>query len=267
MLECKASARQETALTRTSYNDIAEWYDQYLQERPIYSEVILPNILELVGSVDGQAICDLACGQGWVARELARRGARVIGLDAAPNMLALARSYEEMEPLGIEYVEGDAQQAEQLGERQFNGCVCVMALINIPDVRATFRGVARILQPEGWFVFVITHPCFETPHAHWTSLPDPEHAYGKVVTGYFEERWWYSANANGVRSRVPDYHRTLSTYLNELADASFVLERVLEPWPSDRQAERVPGQREIPSLLFVRAHLSGERQRPSSRTY
>jgi ubiquinone/menaquinone biosynthesis C-methylase UbiE len=177
-------------VTRGSYNDIAEWYDQYLQDRPIYAEVILPNVLTLVGSVADQSICDLACGQGWVARELARRGARVTGLDVAPNMLALARRYEELDPLGIRYVDGDAQAAEQLGEREFSGCVCVMALINIPDIRAAFRSVARMLQPDGWFVFAITHPCFETPHAQWTSLPDPEHAHGKIVTGYFDERWW-----------------------------------------------------------------------------
>jgi SAM-dependent methyltransferase len=250
-----------------SYNNIAEWYDQYLQERPIYSEVILPNLLTLVGDVAGQSVCDLACGQGWVAREMARRGARVIGLDVAPNMLALARHYEELAPLGVRYVEGDAQIAKQLVEREFSGCICVMALINIPDVRATFRSVARILQPEGWFVFVITHPCFVTPHAEWIPLPDPEHAYGRVVTGYFDERWWYSANSDGVRSRVPDYHRMLSTYLNELSDAGFVLERVVEPRPAGRQLERVPGQQEIPSLLLVRARLNGQRPRPSGRPH
>ncbi len=37
-------------MTEASYNDIAEWYDHFLQERPVYSEVILPNLLELVGS-------------------------------------------------------------------------------------------------------------------------------------------------------------------------------------------------------------------------
>jgi SAM-dependent methyltransferase len=181
-------------------------------------------------------------------------------------MLALARRYEELEPLGIGYVEGDAQQAEQLGERQFSGCVCVMALINIPDVRATFRSVARILRPGGWFVFAIPHPCFQTPHAEWILLPDREGALGRLVHGYFDERWWLSANSNGVRSRVADRHRMLSTYLNDLADAGFALECCLEPRPSDRQAELVPGNLEVPTLMLVRAHLDGERQNLSGRT-
>lgn len=250
-------------MTYASYNDIAEWYDQYLRERPIYSEVILPNLLALVAEVEGQVVCDLACGQGWVARELARRGAQVTGLDLAPNLLTLARAYEAQVPLGIVYVHGDAQRAEPLGDRQFTGCVCVMALINIPDLRATLQSVRRILQPGGWFVFAIPHPCFETPHAQWVPLPDPEHPLGKIVTGYFDERQWVSANPNGVRSRVADYHRMLSTYLNELADAGFVLDRALEPSPSAGQAERVPGNREVPSLLLIRAHLSDDRPNQS----
>jgi SAM-dependent methyltransferase len=228
-------------MAAASYNDIAEWYDQFLRDRPVYTEVILPNLLALVGEVEGEVICDLACGQGWIARELARRGALVTGLDLAPNLV---------------YVEGNAERAEPLSDGQFSGCVCTLALINISDLRATFASVRRILRPGGWFVFAITHPCFDTPHAQWTPLPDPEHALARTVTGYFDERLWYSANSDGVRSRVGDYHRMLSTYLNTLLAAGFVLEQVLEPRPSARQAELVPGNREIPTLLLIRAHTA-----------
>jgi len=243
-------------MTHASYDDIAEWYDQYLRDRPVYSEVILPNLLALVGEVAGEVICDLACGQGWVARELARRGAQVTGLDLAPNLLALAQRYEEQDPLGIVYVQGNAERAEPLRDGQFTGCVCVMALINIPDLHATFQSVRRILQPGGWFVFAIPHPCFETPHAQWIPLPDPEHAVARTVTGYFDERQWYSANPDGVRSRVGDYHRMLSTYLNTLSATGFILEQVLEPRPSVRQADLVPGNREVPTLLLIRAQIA-----------
>src|SRR6266487_6469602 len=70
--EMHSLASKERAMTQASYNDIAQWYDQFLRERPVYTEVILPNLLALVGEVEGEVICDLACGQGWVARELAQ---------------------------------------------------------------------------------------------------------------------------------------------------------------------------------------------------
>ena len=238
-----------------SYDDIADWYDQFLQERPVYFEVILPNVLELVGKVAGENICDLACGQGWVARELARRGAQVTGIDLSPRLLALARRYEEQEALGILYFQGDAQHIELLSDGSFTGCVCVLALTNIPDLQGVFQTVRQILKPAGWFVFAIPHPCFETPHAQRTTLPHPEHEHtiARVVSGYFDERQWFSSNPDGVRSRVGEYHRMLSTYLNTLSSAGFALERVIEPRPSARQAERVPGNCEVPTLLLIRA--------------
>jgi 2-polyprenyl-3-methyl-5-hydroxy-6-metoxy-1,4-benzoquinol methylase len=43
--------------------------------------MIRPSLLALVGGVEGLVVRDPAFGQGYVARELARRGARVTGLD------------------------------------------------------------------------------------------------------------------------------------------------------------------------------------------
>jgi SAM-dependent methyltransferase len=244
-------------MSQATYNDIAEWYDRYLHDRPIYFEVLLPNLLDLMGEVAGSEVCDLACGQGWIARELARRGARVTGLDQAPNLLTLARRYEEREPLGIVYVEGDAQRADALPDARFAGCVCSMALTNIPDLAAAFATVRRILAPGGWFVFAIPHPCFDTPDAEWVELPDPAHPVGRVVTGYFDERPWLAVaqggDTRGVRGRVAEHHRMLSTYLNTLSATGFLFERMLEPRPSARQTEQNPGASEIPRLLLIRA--------------
>jgi len=234
-----------------SYNDIAEWYDSYLRENPIYHEIVLPNLLELVGEVHGQTICDLACGQGWIARELARRGAHVRGVDLAENLLELARLYEEREPLGIEYLQDDAQSAYTQASASFDGATCILALMNIPDVEAAFRTVRRILKPGGWFVFAITHPCFETPHAGW--ITTDEGTVARTVGGYFYERFWTSRNPGGVRGRVGEHHRMLSTYLNTLIATGFALEQMREPAAIGKRAEQVPGESEVPSLLFLRA--------------
>src|SRR5258708_12798506 len=129
-------------------------------------------------------------------------------------------------------------------------------MVNIPALRATFQSGGRILKPEGWLVFAIPHPCFETPHAQWTSMPDPEHPLGRIVTGYFDERQWFSSNPDGVRSRVGDHHRMLSTYLNQLSAAGFALERALEPRPSSRQAKLVPANRHAPTPLLIPPYLS-----------
>jgi len=239
-------------MSNTSYNDIAGWYDAYLRENPLYREVVLPNVLALVGDVREQYICDLACGQGWIARELTQRGARVTGIDLAENLLAIARQHEQQAPLGINYTHGDAHHAHELPDGDFDGCICVMALMNLDDIPAVFQTVYRILKPGGWFVFAITHPCFQTPGAQWITMPVGKTA--RVVSDYFTECIWASDSPGGVRSRVGEHHRMLSTYLNALVAAGFVFEQIVEPVGSGESSNQKPGRQEVPIILLVRSH-------------
>lgn len=233
------------------YDAIAEWYDAYLREKPLYSEIVLPGMLDLVGDAAGQVVCDLACGQGFIARELARRGAQVTGVDLSAKMLAIARRYEERAPLGIRYLQTDAQQAPTLDDGAFGGATCSMALMPIPDLGAALRTARRILKPGGWLVFAITHPCYQTPHSQWVRRVDGR--WAREVSGYFAECYWTSTNPSGVRGQVGEYHRTLSTYLNTLIASGFALEQMTEPRGGGRLAEEIPGTVETPSILLLRA--------------
>ena len=237
-------------MNESPYDAIAEWYDRYLDENALYHNDLLPTLLVLAGDIQGQSICDFACGQGWIARELARHGAQVTGVDLSAQLLSLARRYEEQEPLGVEYIQGDVQQAISLAQGSFDGCVCAMSLVDIPDLQAAFRTMHLILKPGGWLVFAITHPCFELSGATWTTKSDGRLA--RTITGYFEEGFWRS-QGTGVRSYIGSHHRKISTYLNTLITSGFVFESMIEPEASDERLEQVPGNREVPSLLLVRA--------------
>src|ERR1700730_4683918 len=59
---------------------------------------------------EGKAVesLDLGCGAGYFAREMAHRGARVVGVDISSRMIEHARDQEAMTPLGIDYRVGDA---------------------------------------------------------------------------------------------------------------------------------------------------------------
>ena len=230
------------------YDAIADWYDGYLRDRPLYRETLLPAVLDLVGDVQGQSICDLACGQGFITRALAQRGGRLVGADISERLLALARRYEAEAPLGIRYLRDDAQTSAHLPDASFDGVTCIMALMPIPDIATTFQTVHRLLKPGGWFVFAITHPCFQTSRSRWTTWDDG--APAREVSAYFTEGFWQSDNPSGVRGRVGEHHRTLSTYLNTLLAAGLRIERLTEPQASGANE---PGNREVPTLLLVRA--------------
>ncbi len=82
------------------------------------------TLLDLLGDVRGLRVLDLACGPGRIARELARRGARAVGVDISDVLLDRARAAEIEEPLGIRYLNVDAASAQALTGEMFDRVVC-----------------------------------------------------------------------------------------------------------------------------------------------
>ena len=237
-------------MTSSSYDQIADWYNESVRSDLLLYELFVPDLMRLIGNVEGQHICDLACGQGVIARHLAQMGASVIGIDVAGKLLEYARRDEESEPLGIVYLHDDAQTLSSIADATFEGVLCNMALVDIPDIDATCHTVHRILREGGWFAFSITHPCFLTPVSTWEIAADG--SVSREVRGYFSEGFWRSDNPRGVRGQVGAYHRMLSGYLNALAEAGFLLERVVEPRATGQIAASIPGYTEVPVAFVAR---------------
>jgi len=220
-----------------AYDAIADWYDRSIRERTLLSasDRIASALFETISDVDGLYLCDLACGQGHMARQLARRGARMVGVDLSQKLLEIAQRDEDAGPLGIVYCHDDAQSLSSLGDTLFDGVVCNLALMDIPDLAATLRSAQRILRPGGWFAAAITHPCFQIPPGR----------------RYDDEGFWLSDNPHGVRGQVGAHHRTLSTYLNSLTEVGLILQRLVEPLIPDR---------ETPPILVMHAAKPSERR-------
>lgn len=237
-------------MTTSRYDQIADWYDESIRSGSLIHALVVPELLNLAGDVQGKHICDLACGQGVIARQMARMGASVVGIDIAANMLKFARQHEETESLGIVYLHEDVQTLSSVADATFDGAVCNMSLMDITDIHATFHTVRRILREGGWFAFSITHPCFQTPASTWVKSEDG--ALYREVRGYFTEEFWRSANPHGVRGQVGACHRMLSTYLNALTEAGFLLERTVEPQATGQIAISIPGYAEVPAAFLIR---------------
>ncbi|MCG8352978.1 MAG: hypothetical protein MI924_34880 [Chloroflexales bacterium] len=110
-------------------------------------------------------------------------------------------------------------------------------------------------------MFAITHPCFEAPHAQWSTAPDG--AISRKIVTCFTEDFWRSNNPQRVHRHVGAYHRTIATYVNTLIQAGFTLERVAEPQTTG--AVRVPGYRVVPPWLHVRCTNGATEEQRSMR--
>jgi SAM-dependent methyltransferase len=190
---------------------------------------------------------DLACGHGRLVRELARRGAEVVGIDISAALLDKARAREQAEPLGITYLHSDAASPDALIGEIFDGVACHFGLSDIDDLEGAVATVARVLQPGGFFCFSILYPCFPAWEAKGAN---PSWAPG---CGYFEEGWWLADGpSGGLRPRVGSSHRMLSTYMNTLTANRLSIEEASEPYPTPDWIEVSPGVGPVPVYLVVR---------------
>lgn len=107
---------------------------------------------DLAAVSEGDHVVDVGCGPGTAAREAARRGARVTGVDPAAVMLRLARALTRSRT-AITWVDGTAEDVPQPD----GTATVIWSLATVhhwQDVRAGLAEVRRILAPGGRFLAI-----------------------------------------------------------------------------------------------------------------
>ncbi|WP_102107166.1 bifunctional 2-polyprenyl-6-hydroxyphenol methylase/3-demethylubiquinol 3-O-methyltransferase UbiG [Oceaniglobus roseus] len=101
---------------------------------------------------EGRRVLDLGCAGGFMAEALARRGARVTGIDPAGQAIAAARAHGAQEGLDIAYDVGAGEDLPH-GDASFDIVVCVDVLEHVADLDRVLAEVARVLVPGGLFLY------------------------------------------------------------------------------------------------------------------
>lgn len=246
-------------LPESEYDKVGDFYHSWLEkhwsDRDAHVSQDIEIMLAMLGSIEGRRICDLACGEGFLSRILAARGARVTGVDLSRILLGHARRHSQQ--ANISYILDDAQSLNCITTASMDAVVCNMALMDIPDLSATFTSVRRILVDEGAFVFQILHPCFFTPFNVDTptvDLDEKGNFKAHRVSRYGLEGKWYSGGI-GMCGTLGSHHRMISTYLNALAISGFRLAQLHEALaPLENTEATVPQvDNVIPSHLIAKA--------------
>ena len=98
--------------------------------------------------LDGKTALDVGCGAGLLAEPLRRLGARVTGIDASPEVIAVARDHSTTVGLEIDYRTGDVQQLEG----QFDLITCMEVIEHVADPAAFIRALANRLAANGLLI-------------------------------------------------------------------------------------------------------------------
>lgn len=174
--------------------------------------------------VEGQSILDVGTGTGRAALALAARGARVTGVDASAEMLAVARRRAEAAGLQVEFARGDAHDL-QVPDRAFDAVICLRVLMHTPDWRRSLAELCRAARRR----VVFDYPALSSAAALQAVTRHVAHAFGARVEAYrvFSDRAVGAAlAANGFR--VIEVHRqfVLPIALHKRVNSAAATERV-----------------------------------------
>lgn len=140
----------------------------------LYQRYLVPAITakwaeDIVGRAQprtGEAVLDVACGTGVVARLAGKRMAQgcVTGLDLNKGMLAVARTLPS-EGAPIDWIEGSALDLP-FPAGKFDLVLCQLGLQFFPDRRRALSEMRRVLSPSGRVALSVYSPIERTPGAN-----------------------------------------------------------------------------------------------------
>ena len=216
----------------TQYDQIADLYAAISDATIlIRAHVEQPTILKVLGSIAGRSILDVACGTGMYSRLLKQRGAaRVVAVDIAPEMIAVAQRLEERTPLGVEYLTYDVAEMPALGSFDVVTAVYLLHYAQSKEhLGRMCRGIYQNLKPGGRFVTVVANPEFNPA--------GPHHAkYGFMINQHVDAKEGSTAALVFLVEPPVMIHYTYwtrATYEGALAEAGFqtIVWESLQPSP------------------------------------
>ncbi|HEY4220453.1 MAG TPA: class I SAM-dependent methyltransferase, partial [Myxococcota bacterium] len=206
-------------------------------------DTLFPEELELLGDIDGKSLVHLQCNAGQDSLSLARRGARVLGVDLADHAIAfaqdLARQIFGDTVMAAQFVRDDViDWMRNTPERFALAFSSYGAAGWLPDLASWAAGLFRVIEPGGAFVYVEFHPVLWSV-ARDLSLRGGDDYFAKApfddpVGDYVAKS---GASLGGVEAnavaldndiKAPSWQHGLGDVLSALAAAGFRLDVVRE---------------------------------------
>jgi SAM-dependent methyltransferase len=243
---------QQKPIGQQNYEQFADRYAEAVETKPHNAYYERPATLSLIPDVNGRRVLDAGCGPGVYAEWLVRHGAYVVAIDVTPRFVEITRVrlWEQTKDQAEVLVADVAQPLTFAADASFDLVVCPLVLDYVEDWRGAMREFSRILKPGGWMVFSCGHPMGDYFYLQRRGIDIADY----FAVQPFETEW------NGFGEPKPlikSFRRSFSEVLNPVMEAGFMLERLLEPLPTEQFKKADPeGYERLlrqPGFLIIRA--------------
>ena len=216
-----------------------------------------PILFAMLPDLHGKKILDIGCGMGQHAKQYAEMGAEsVLGTDISTKMLEFAREHNSAD--NITYRQIAMEDIETIGGK-FDLITSSLVFDYAEDFGGLMRKIHGLMKDEAEFVFSMSHPivtAWDGVYDRYTRTETGERLYANLRNYCVEGRRKVDWVVNGYEC----YHRTVSSLINALIGAGFVIEECQEAHLSDEMREQYPalfgGTVHRPEFIFFRCRKS-----------
>jgi len=216
------------------YDANASFWVQIIREhRDKYrNELTDPAMLHAIGEPAGLEILDAGCGEGYLSRILAKKGANATGIDSSTKLIEAARSQNLADVLSVSFDIGSVDDLPY-PDSAFDLVVCNHLVNDLSDPSKPISEFARVLRSSGRLIILMLHPCFYNKHAERDQATN-----GMIASSYFDIRSVEQTfQVGGLTSPAANiaWFRPLEFYTEELRKSGFAITSLTEPHPSPEQ--------------------------------
>lgn len=212
-----------------------------------------PILFSMLPPLEGKTVLDIGCGMGQHAKQYAGMGAEsVLGIDISAKMLEYARKHNSED--NITYRQLAMEDIGEIGE-QFDLVTSSLVFDYIEDFPGLMRKIHTLVKDGAKFVFSMSHPivtAWDGAYDRYTRTETGERLYANLRNYCLEGPRKVDWVVNGYEC----YHRTVSSLINALIGAGFIIEECQEAHISDDMRKQYPalfgGTIHRPEFIFFR---------------
>lgn len=204
------------------FSDLAHrWWDPESEFRPLHQ--INPLRLDWIdglAGLSGKDVLDVGCGGGILSDSMARKGARVTGIDLSTKALRVAQLHAlEANTPNVRYEEVSAEALALAQPGEFDVVTCMEMLEHVPDPASVVRACSTLVKPGGWVFFSTLNRnpksfLFAVLGAEYLLqlLPKGTHEYAKFIRPSELASYCRAANLDLERTRGMEYNPITRRY-------------------------------------------------------